>query len=111
MEALRKKLDSLGMSFGIFVANPGGWNRSGVADAKQHEAFLEEGQSLSHTGNWSFTVNDAVSRWSREMYRVMGLDLGTPEPSLDVVWTMIHREDRARLRGWPLRRGSPGSDW
>jgi hydroxypyruvate isomerase len=42
VEALRKKLDSLGMSFGIFVANPGGWNRSGVADAKQHEAFLEE---------------------------------------------------------------------
>lgn len=42
VEALRKKLDSLGMGFGIFVANPGGWNRSGVADAKQHDAFLEE---------------------------------------------------------------------
>jgi hydroxypyruvate isomerase len=42
VEGLRRKLDALSMQFGIFVANPGGWNRSGVVDPKQHEAFLEE---------------------------------------------------------------------
>jgi len=42
VEDLRKKLDARGMEFGIFVANPGGWDRAGVVDPKQHAAFLEE---------------------------------------------------------------------
>ena len=67
-------------------------------DVRRNEAFLEEGQMLSHTGNWSFDVADAASRWSREMYRIMGVDPGTPAPSLDVVWTMIHPEDVDRTR-------------
>ena len=44
VEQLRKDLDASGMDFGIFVANPGGWDRSGVVDPKQHPAFLEEVQ-------------------------------------------------------------------
>jgi hydroxypyruvate isomerase len=44
VEQLRKDLDARGMDFGIFVANPGGWDRSGVVDPKQHPAFLEEVQ-------------------------------------------------------------------
>jgi hydroxypyruvate isomerase len=42
VRALRKELDARGMDFGIFVANPGGWDRAGVVDPKQHAAFLEE---------------------------------------------------------------------
>ena len=42
VEALRRELDARGMDFGIFVANPGGWDRAGVVDPKQHPAFLEE---------------------------------------------------------------------
>ena len=42
VEQLRKDLDARGMDFGIFVANPGGWDRAGVVDPKQHPAFLEE---------------------------------------------------------------------
>jgi hydroxypyruvate isomerase len=39
---LRRELDARGMDMGIFVANPGGWNRAGVVDPQQHPAFLEE---------------------------------------------------------------------
>lgn len=39
---LRRDLDARGMDMGIFVANPGGWNRAGVVDPQQHPAFLEE---------------------------------------------------------------------
>lgn len=42
VEQIRKELDARGMDFGIFVANPGGWNRAGVVDPAQHPAFLEE---------------------------------------------------------------------
>jgi hydroxypyruvate isomerase len=42
VEDIRRELDARGMDFGIFVANPGGWDRSGVVDPRQHPAFLEE---------------------------------------------------------------------
>jgi hydroxypyruvate isomerase len=42
VEELRRLLDKHGMDMGIFVANPGGWDRAGVVDPKQHEAFLAE---------------------------------------------------------------------
>lgn len=42
VEELRKKLDSLKIEMGIFVANPGGWKTAGLVDDKQHEAFLGE---------------------------------------------------------------------
>jgi len=39
---LRRELDFRGMDFGIFVANPGGWDRAGVVNPQQHPAFVEE---------------------------------------------------------------------
>jgi hydroxypyruvate isomerase len=42
VEQIKKELDARGMEFGIFVANPGGWDRAGVVDPKQHPAFLAE---------------------------------------------------------------------
>ena len=42
VEEIGKKLDSLGIELGIFVANPGGWRTAGMVDPKQHDAFLGE---------------------------------------------------------------------
>lgn len=42
VEAMRKKLDSLGMQMGIFVANPKGWNEAGMVLPEQREAFLAQ---------------------------------------------------------------------
>jgi hydroxypyruvate isomerase len=42
VEEIRKKLDSLGIEMGIFVANPGGWKTAGVVEPKQRDAFLDE---------------------------------------------------------------------
>lgn len=42
VEPVRKKLDSLGMEMGIFVANPGGWKTAGLVDPAQRDAFLAE---------------------------------------------------------------------
>jgi hydroxypyruvate isomerase len=39
---MRKKMDSLGMGLGIFVANPRGWSESGMVDPKQRPALLED---------------------------------------------------------------------
>jgi hydroxypyruvate isomerase len=42
VEDLRRLLDKYGMDMGIFVANPGGWDKAGVVDPKQHDNFLAE---------------------------------------------------------------------
>ncbi len=42
VEEMRKKLDSLKIEMGIFVANPGGWRTAGLVDPKQRQAFLDE---------------------------------------------------------------------
>jgi hydroxypyruvate isomerase len=42
VEDIRKKLDSLHIEMGIFVANPGGWRTAGLVDPKQRDAFLQE---------------------------------------------------------------------
>jgi hydroxypyruvate isomerase len=42
VEEMRKKMDSLGMGLGIFVANPRGWNASGMVDPAHRPALLED---------------------------------------------------------------------
>lgn len=42
VEEIRKKLDSLRIEMGIFVANPGGWRTAGLVDPKQRDTFLQE---------------------------------------------------------------------
>ena len=40
VEEMRKKLDSLGIEMGIFVANPKGWREAGMVLPEQRDAFL-----------------------------------------------------------------------
>ena len=42
VEAIRKKLDSLGMEMGVFVANPGGWRTAGLCHPAERGNFLAE---------------------------------------------------------------------
>jgi len=41
-EQLRNRMDELDMEMGVFVANPSGWNKTGMVDPQQRPAFLEE---------------------------------------------------------------------
>ena len=41
-EALRKRMDKLGMEMGVFTANPDGWDNTRLVDPSQRQAFLSE---------------------------------------------------------------------
>ncbi len=41
-EKLKARMDKLGIEMGVFVANPGGWDKAGMVDPEQQPAFLEE---------------------------------------------------------------------
>src|SRR3984893_1333702 len=59
------------------------------------EAFLAEGQRISHTGSWSWDVSSGRVAWSEEHFRIFGFDPEKTEPSLQVFLATVHPEDRS----------------
>jgi PAS domain S-box-containing protein len=64
-------------------------------ELRRSEAFLAEGQRISHTGSWGWNLVTEEIYWSEENYRILGLDPKTTEPSFDVFWTRVPPENRS----------------
>ena len=45
---------------------------------RQREADLREAERVAHLGSWMWNVADDTSRWSEELYRIMGVEAPTP---------------------------------
>jgi len=65
---------------------------------RRSEAFLAEGQRISHTGSWGWTLSCGKLVWSEEQYRILGFEPGQAEPSVELFLTAVHPEDRSRIR-------------
>jgi hydroxypyruvate isomerase len=80
VEEMRKKLDSLGMEMGIFVANPGGWKEAGLVDPTHRDAFLAELKKAVEyhkvIGNRWCTIITGPERpgWPRGQQRIHVID-------------------------------------
>jgi PAS domain S-box-containing protein len=61
---------------------------------RRSEAYLAEGQKLSHTASWSVNARSGEIWWSAEHYRIFGLEPGSDHVDFAVV-AMIHEDDRA----------------
>jgi diguanylate cyclase (GGDEF)-like protein/PAS domain S-box-containing protein len=64
--------------------------------AKADEANLAEAQRLAQLGSWSFDPARKVASWSRETYRIFGLDPALPAPAGERFRERIHPDDCAR---------------
>src|SRR5258708_18581173 len=65
---------------------------------RRSEAFLAEGQRLSHTGSWRWNASTGKVTWSQELFRIFGLDPQTINPSLEAFWERVHPDDRIGLQ-------------
>src|SRR6266699_3248604 len=65
---------------------------------RRGEAFLAEGQRLSHMGSWGWNASTGKMTWSQEHFRILGLDPQATNPSLDLFWERVHPDDRIGLR-------------
>jgi PAS domain S-box-containing protein len=61
------------------------------------EAYLAEGQRLSHTGSWAWNVATGDLFWSRETFRISDLDPAETTPSHELYLEMLHPADRRRV--------------
>ena len=66
---------------------------------RRSEGYLAEAQKLTHTGSWAAQVSQnenfysSNDYWSKEMYRIFGLDPGPTPPSPLEVARLLHPED------------------
>jgi PAS domain S-box-containing protein len=66
-------------------------------EQRRGELFLEEGQKLSHTSSWQWNLASGEIKWSREHFRILGVDPDREKPSHALFWSRVHPEDRALL--------------
>ena len=67
------------------------------SDLHRSEAFLAEGQSISHTGSVGWSVLSEEIYWSEETYNIFQHDRAA-KPTLEVIFQRIHPDDRDRVR-------------
>jgi PAS domain S-box-containing protein len=61
---------------------------------RRSEAYLTEGQRLSHTGSWAWNAATGEHYWSDEHYRIFGLDPEKFELTIEAAREFIHPEDQ-----------------
>jgi PAS domain S-box-containing protein len=64
-------------------------------DLQRSEAFLAEGQRISHTGSWGWHVPTGELVWSKEHYRILGFEPEQVEPTFNLFLERLHPEDRS----------------
>jgi PAS domain S-box-containing protein len=68
-------------------------NASLYSDLQRSEAFLAQGQSISHTGSFGWNVSSGEIYWSEETYKIVEYDRAV-KPKLELVFQRIHPDDR-----------------
>ncbi|MCW2815919.1 MAG: Histidine kinase [Nocardioides sp.] len=64
-----------------------------LAELRHRESQLEEAQAIARTGSWEHDHATGELSWSREMYRVLGVDPATFVPRLSTLVSLLHPED------------------
>ncbi|MFY9951287.1 MAG: sigma 54-interacting transcriptional regulator, partial [Candidatus Sulfotelmatobacter sp.] len=72
-------------------------NAALYTDLQRSEAFLAQGQKISHTGSFGRNVLSEKLYWSEETYKIYELDRSV-EPTLVWLIQRIHPEDRVRVQ-------------
>jgi PAS domain-containing protein len=67
-------------------------NEQTLTETAKH---LEQAQTISQLGNWSFGLKDNTTTWSRQMYVMFRVDPASFTPTFDSFMKAVHKEDRA----------------
>jgi predicted ATPase/transcriptional regulator with GAF, ATPase, and Fis domain len=67
------------------------------SDLQYSEAYLAQGQSISHTGSFGRDVLSGEIYWSEETYKIFELDQAV-KPTMEFIFQRIHPDDREHVR-------------
>jgi PAS domain S-box-containing protein len=85
-------------------------NASLYSDLQRSEAFLAQGQTLSHTGSFGWSVLSGEIYWSEETYKIFEHDR-VAKPTLEWIMQRIHPDDRDRVQQTRDRASGAGADF
>ena len=66
-------------------------------DLRTSEARLKEAQEAAHIGSWEWQLSDGRVWWSKELYKICGVDPEAFVPSQTAFFELVHPDDRAPL--------------
>jgi PAS domain S-box-containing protein len=67
------------------------------ADLQRSQAYLAQGQSISHTGSFGMNIVSGEMYWSEEAHKIYELDRSV-KPTMEFVFQRVHPDDRDLLR-------------
>jgi PAS domain S-box-containing protein len=68
--------------------------RRTAQELQKSDFYLAEAQRLGHIGNWVFDPAVGFDYWSRELFRIHGLDPAAGTPSSEKYLALVHPQDR-----------------
>ena len=80
------------------------------AALRRSQAYLAEGQRLSHTGSFGWRVSTGEFIWSEETFRIFQYDR-TTTPAVELVLQRVHPEDAAFVKETIERASLDGNDF
>jgi PAS domain S-box-containing protein len=63
-------------------------------ELEQRERDLAEAQRVARVGNWKWNIENGEVSWSTEMFRILGYDPESDQPSRGEYLDRVHPEDR-----------------
>jgi len=61
------------------------------------ERIREAAQQIAHLGSWERDLATGTTRWSSELFRLLGYRQGAVEPSREAFLASVHQDDLARV--------------
>jgi signal transduction histidine kinase len=80
------------------------------SDLQRSEGFLAQGQNISATGTFGWSIDTGELTWSEETFRIFQCDR-TTKPTLEFVVQRTHPDDRALVQQTIERASSDGRDF
>lgn len=60
---------------------------------RDSKAILTKAQQIAHVGSWEYDCKNDRMKCSDEIFRIFGFQQGEVEPTLDLFYGMVHRDD------------------
>jgi PAS domain S-box-containing protein len=80
-------------------------------ELRRSESYLTEAQKLSQTGSWGWNLSGGEMFWSRETFRIFGVDPRDVKPSYQLLLQFVHPEDRPLVERSLERAKRDGSEF
>ena len=70
--------------------------KQALEEVQRSETWLNAAQKMARIGNWEFDPRGGPTKWSKETFRIFGIDPDGPTPTMAQHIEQIHPDDRDR---------------